>query len=180
MEIHWDELSDLGPQEREAAEAHLRRIAAQHDDLLSIRIAGHTTGHHQHGGREVHIIGHAKGREIAASRTRPDLGKALHDALGAFERELRRLRSRRSPRHPEHAHGPSMLGLVDRISRDEGYGFALIDDGRSVYFHRNALSAGLSFETLEVGQRIGLSIEAGRDGLQATVVVPAGTDTPMP
>lgn len=95
MEIHWDELSDLSEQEREAAEACLRRIGAQHDDLLAIRIAGRDSSHHRQGGREVHIACSAKGREIAAARSGPDLAKALHDALAAFERELRRLRSRR-------------------------------------------------------------------------------------
>ena len=181
MEIHWDELSDLSQQEREAAEARLRRIAAQHDDLLAVRIAGRDSSHHRQGGREVHVSGSAKGREIAASRSGPDLAKALHDALAAFERELRHLRSRRVSRRPRpRAGGPATFGSVDRLARDEGYGFALTDDGRTVYFHRNAVSGGLSFESLEVGQRIGLSIEAGKDGPQASVVVPAGPDTPSP
>jgi len=179
MEIHWDQL-DLSEDEREAAELKLRRIAAQHDDLLSIHIAGRDSAHHRHGGREVHISGHTKGREIAASRAAADLGKALHDALGAFERELRKLRGKRLPRQRARSRGPELLGLVDRIDRERGYGFALTDDGSSVYFHRNALSGGLSFERLEVGQRVGLSIEPGREGPQATVVRPASPDTPSP
>ena len=179
MEIHWDQL-ELGVELREAAEARLRRIAAQHDDLLSIHIAGRDSAHHRKGGREVHVSGYAKGREIAAARTGPDLGKALHDALDAFEHELRKLRGRRAPRQRARARGPAELGLVDRIDREQGYGFALTDDGRSVYFHRNALSGGLSFEQLEVGQRIGLSVEAGKQGPQATVVVPAPPDAPSP
>ena len=97
MEIHWDHL-ELSDVLREAAETKLRRIAAQHDDLLSLHIVGRDSAHHRKGGREVRVSGHTKGREIAASATGPDLGKALHDALGAFERELRKLRGRRSAR----------------------------------------------------------------------------------
>ena len=97
MEIHWDRL-DLSEELRETTEARLRRIAAQHDDLLAIHIAGRVSAHHRKGGCEVHVSGRAKGREIAASRSGPEPGKALHDALGAFERELRKLRGRRAQR----------------------------------------------------------------------------------
>ena len=179
MEIHWDGL-DLSEEQRVAAETRLGRIAAQHDDLLAIHIAGRESAHHRKGGREVRVSGHTKGREIAAARSGPDLAKALHDALGAFERELRKLRGRRAPRQRARARGPALLGLVDRIDREQGFGFALTDDGSSVFFHRNAVSGGLSFEELQVGQRIGLSIEAGAQGPQATVVVPAAPDAPSP
>ena len=170
MQIQWDNLGELSPAVREAVEARLVTLIAQHDDVLSVRIAGRASAHHRHGGREVHITARAKGREIVASRSAPDLAGALHDALDAFGRELRKLRARHSPRHADRAHGPALLGLVDRLNRDEGYGFALTDDGTSVYFHRNAVSGELAFESLEVGQRIALSIEAGTEGPQATVV----------
>ncbi len=95
MEVHWDDLQEIGEEPRARVEERLRRLVAQHDDVLTIRIAGHTTGHHRHGGREVHVSAHAKGKEIAASRSGADLGLALHDAVDAFARELRRLRERR-------------------------------------------------------------------------------------
>ena len=41
-----------------------------------------------------------------------------------------------------------------------------------MYFHRNALHGGLDFERLEEGQRVGLDVEGGEKGLQATVVRP--------
>jgi cold shock CspA family protein/ribosome-associated translation inhibitor RaiA len=180
MDIHWDDLAEVGEEERERIEARLRRLTAQHDDVLSIRIAGHASPHHRHGGREVHITAQAKGRRIAASRSGADLAQALHDALDVFTHELRRSRERQSARPGPRSGGPALLGVVDRVDREGGYGFVLTDDGTSVYFHRNAVSDGLSFDGLDVGQRIALNVEAGTDGPQATVIAPAPPDAPSP
>ena len=68
---------------------------------------------------------------------------------------------------------PPFLGVVDRVLRDDGYGFILTDGGEQVYFHRNAVKEGLDFERLEEADRVGLNIEAGIEGPQATTVVAA-------
>ena len=52
---------------------------------------------------------------------------------------------------------------------EEGYGFILTDAGERVYFHRNAVQNGSTFGALEEGQRVGLQIESGEKGLQATL-----------
>jgi len=67
---------------------------------------------------------------------------------------------------------------MDRALFDQGYGFILTDAGGRVYFHRNAVHGGLEFEQLEEGQRVGLNIEAGDEGPQATVVLPPPPDAP--
>ena len=64
-----------------------------------------------------------------------------------------------------------MLGVIDRIFREEGYGFILTDDGEQVYFHRNAVKEGLDFDRLEEAERVALNVEAGNEGPQATTVV---------
>ena len=181
MEIHWDNMEEVDEPLRHKLEARIRRLVAQHDDILSVRIAGQGSHHHRHGGREVHIAAHAKGQVMTAARTAPDLARALHDAVDAFAHELRHLRGRRtSPRVRPRAGGPPLLGLVDRLYREGGYGFALTDDGTSVYFHRNAVHGALDFEKLEVGQRIALDVEEGEEGPQATVIRPAAPGAPSP
>lgn len=180
VEIHWDHLEVVSDAKKADAEARLRALATQHDDLLSLRVSGHYSGHHRRGDREVRIVGKAKGRDHFVSRAHPELGGALHDAVDAFVHEVRNLRSRRVARLPARGDSPPHLGLIDRVLVDEGYGFIITDDGRSVYFHRNAVSHGLAFENLTEGQRIGLGIEAGDEGPQATVVVPAPPDAPSP
>lgn len=171
MEIHWVGMRELEASERAEVEARLERLASGHSDLIDLRITGHRTRHHQHGAQEVRITCEARGREIVAARTRPDLGLALNEVLDAFEREVHRLRekrrdlSRMSPTRPPH------LGIVDRIFRDEGYGFILMDDGEQVYFHRNAVKEGLDFDRLEEAERVALNVEPGEKGPQATTVV---------
>ena len=173
IEIHWDHLNGVSEAARTRAEERLRALAAQHDDLLSLRVSGRTSAHHRRGDREVRIVGKAKGRDFFVSRVRPELGRALHDALDAFVHEVRNLRSRLAARTPQRSDTPPHLGLIDRVLIDEGYGFIITDDGETVYFHRNAVGGGAAFEHLQEGQRIRLNVESGEDGPQATVVVPA-------
>jgi len=105
MQIQWDGMTEIGDAERAAVESRLWRIAAQHDDLSVVRIAGRESWHHRRGGREVHVSGRTRGREIAARRTGSELEPALHDAVDAFARELRKLRARGGRRLGEHLGG---------------------------------------------------------------------------
>jgi len=180
MEIHWHGAKSLADAEREAAEERLRALAADRTDLVDLRISVRSTAHHRHGGREVSIACEARGQKIVASRTRPDLRLALNEALDAFEREVWRMRHRRAQRRDERPSMPPELGVIDQVFADRGYGFILTDGGERVYFHRNAVHGGVAFEALEEGQRVGLNVEAGVEGTQATVVLPAPPDAPSP
>ena len=180
MEIHLDHLEEIPPEHRDAIEARIRGLAEGHEDLIDVRIVGQTTRHHRHGASEVHLSCQARGQEIVAKRSRDDLALALDEVVDAFEREVRRMRGRRLDRRSERLPVPPYLGLVDRILRDEGYGSILTDSGESVYFHRNAVSGGLDFDRLEEGQRVGLNIEQGDEGPQATVVVRPPPGVPAP
>jgi ribosome-associated translation inhibitor RaiA len=144
VEIHWVGLGDLDEAERVEIEARLELLAEGHDDLIDLRITGHKSGHHHHGGQEVRITCQARGREIVAARTRPDLGLALNEALDAFEREVHRLRRKRRDLSRTQPPEPPFLGIVDRIFREEGFGFILTDDGEQVYFQRGAGSGRAS------------------------------------
>jgi hypothetical protein len=53
IQIHWDHLNEVSDAAKAPAEARLRALAAQHDDLLSLRVSGHSSAHHRRGGREV-------------------------------------------------------------------------------------------------------------------------------
>jgi ribosomal subunit interface protein len=180
LEIHWVHVEGISEQQRAVTEDRLRRLAGEQDDLIDVRIAGRKSGHHRHGDQEIHIACQARGKEIVASRTRADLGMALDEALDAFEREVHELRRRRRDRREARPPEPPHLGIVDRVFREQGYGFVITDAGERVYFHRNAVNLGLNFETLEEGQRVGLNFEPGDKGLQATALVAAPPDAPSP
>jgi cold shock CspA family protein/ribosome-associated translation inhibitor RaiA len=180
VEIHWRNLDALPSARRNAIEARLLRLDEGHGDLLKLWITGATTPHHRHGAQEVSLRCQARGRELVAARSRPDLGQALDEVLDIFERELRKLRDRRSDERSRRPAGPELLGVIDRVDAEHGHGFILTDGGERVYFHRNALKGGLTFEGLAEGARVGLALEAGEEGLQASVVRPAPPDAPVP
>lgn len=180
MQIQWVDMQEIRSDEREAIESRLLALSNGHTDLIDVRIVAKQSGHHRHGGQEVRIACLARGKELVAARTRPDLSLALHEAVESFIREVKRFRDRRDDRRSEQAPAPPLLGIVDRVFRDEGYGFILTDGGEQVYFHRNAVHDGLDFEQLSEGQRVGLDLEAGQEGLQATTVGAAPPDASVP
>ena len=180
MELHWVHPEEFEEREREETERRIRELAGDHTDLIDVRITARASGHHRHGDREVRIVCNARGKELVATRSRPDAGLALHDALAAFEREVWRMRHRRTQRRNERPASAPEHGVIDEVFPEEGYGFILTDSGERVYFHRNAVSSGLSFERLGEGDRVGLNIEGGLKGPQATVVLAPSIDASAP
>jgi CspA family cold shock protein len=179
MEIHWTHTDEVDAGQRALAEQRIRSLAEAHTDLIDVRITGRHSQHHRHGAREIRITCLARGRELVVTRERDELGLALNEALDVFEREVHRLREKQRDRRNERPALPPHLGVVDQVFRDKGYGFVVTDAGQRVYFHRNSLS-GIEFERLEEGQRVGLNIEPGDRGPQATVVHTAPPDAPSP
>lgn len=105
MRIDWRNGRDIDEEQRKSAEDRLEALAEQGNDLMNVMITSKSTKHHRHGGHEIHIVCRARGRELVATRCRPDAGRALFDALGALEREVRDLRSRRTDHRGRTARG---------------------------------------------------------------------------
>ena len=98
VEIHWINLDGLEEGDRQGAEVRFRKLDASHTDLIDLRIMGKKNGHRARAGEEVRIVCQARGREIVAARSADQVGRALHDAIDAFEREVWRHRERRRDR----------------------------------------------------------------------------------
>jgi CspA family cold shock protein len=173
MNIQWRNVAGLSEPDRQAIERRLEALAAEHGDLIDVQIAAKPTQHHRHGGQEVRVSGHARGRDLVATRVRDDLAQALAEVLDAFEREVRKLRERRTDERTARVTEPPVLGVIDRVLTDRGYGFILTDDGEEVYFHQNALHE-LDFASLTLGLPVELEIERGERGPQASRVFPVG------
>ena len=94
MESHWVNAEAIEAEQRAAIEQRLAELAEGHRDLIDVRITARPNGHHRHGNQEVRITCQARGKELVAARTCPDLGLALHEAFDAFVREVRKFRDR--------------------------------------------------------------------------------------
>jgi cold shock CspA family protein len=111
--------------------------------------------------------------ELVASRN-PDQASehedafvAVRDAFQALRRQLRehiRRHRPQSPRHDDRQHG-----VVSALQRANGHGYITADDGRQIYFHKNALIGG-DFETVQTGAEVRFVEQEGDEGPQASSV----------
>lgn len=113
------------------------------------------------------------GVHLSASRNPPsaqqheDAYVALRDVFRALRRQLQdRVRARQDEPKQQFT---QPHGVIERIVPDQACGFIRADDGREIYFHKNAV-LGDRFETLRVGADVRFSEEEGRDGPQASSV----------
>jgi cold shock CspA family protein len=180
MQIHWRHPHAIPEEEREGAERRIEELARDHSNLIDLWIDVAENNHHKPGNESVTIRCQARGKEFICHGRADDPTLALRRALDSFARDVRKVRDRRTDRRVERPAAPPHLGVVDRLFAEEGYGFLLTDAGEQVYFHRNAVGAGLAFAELEEGQRVALNYEPGEKGPQATYVAPAPAGAPSP
>jgi len=89
---------------------------------------------------------------------------AVRDAFDAMERKLRRWKDEHTGR-PEVQAAP-LQGRIAEIDAHAGSGQIDTTDGRSVYFHRNAVVAG-EFDGLSIGDTVELVVDPGEDAAGA-------------
>jgi cold shock CspA family protein len=114
------------------------------------------------------------GGELAITRQpKPSFREAVSDAFSAARRQLQDYARRQRAELPT-AEEPATRGCVTRLLRYEGYGFITSDDGREIYFHRNAVPNS-GFDRLSEGTSVRFVEQEGREGPQASTVVALGT-----
>ncbi|HEY8160991.1 cold shock domain-containing protein [Methylocystis sp.] len=172
------------PAYRDQILRHIERLEDKYGRMTSCRVAVMApSGRHRTGGLyEVHIhLVLPDEREVAIDRT-PDLDErfqrfefALNDAFGRAGRQLQDEVRRMRGKVKRHEEAPT--GVVKRVMREDGYGFLESDDGREIYFHRNSVG-GPGFDNLEIGVRVNFVEEEGREGPQASRVMPIAEKAP--
>ena len=170
------ELSARAIQLDSAMEADLRRRAAKleryYDRITSCRIAVErpTGNHHNEGGPyRVRIDITVPGSELVADKEGEDLNATVRDAFKAAERQVEEFSQRRRGDVKTPVLPPQ--GQVVRMFPEEGYGFiATGEDGREIYFHRNAVLDPPGFEKIQVGSQVRFAEEQGFEGPQASTV----------
>lgn len=161
-----------------AVAAHVERRAEKletfFDRMSKCHVVVEEPHRHSRQGKKfkVEIDMHVPGRELVISRTPEDQKDDLHAAIDvAFddaERVLEDYARQRRPHSKTHVAPPR--GVIARVFQDRGYGFIAADeDGREVYFHRNAV-IGERFERLAEGTKVRFAEEDGDKGPQASTV----------
>lgn len=124
---------------------------------------------------KVSIEARVPGAELAVGRKPGDVNAhtdalvAVRDSFAAIERQLKKRRRQQYGEVKVHDGKPQ--GQVASIFHEQGYGFISVNDGREVYFHKNAVLEP-EFEELGIGDPVELTITADESprGPQATSV----------
>jgi len=174
LQLSWEHLDPSDfiqariEREVEGLEKTFGRIVA-----CAVVVEGRSHRHHQGGLYAVRIrLTLPGGKEINASRNpgadhaHEDAYVAIRDAFQAVKRQLRETVAERRDmvRHPDLA----PHGIVSKLFSEQGYGFIQADDGREIYFHKNAVLTG--FNHLRLGAAVHFSEEDGDEGPQAASV----------
>lgn len=155
-------------------EAYIRdkvyALETLYDGIISCRVTVDCPiEHHQKGGPysvQIDIV--VPGAELVVSNRKDEsLHAAIRESFEAMRKQIVEYVGRRKDTGQGHEAPPR--GRVVQLFPDDGYGFIETDDGRTLYFHRNAvLEPG--FERLEVGTRVRFAEEPGDEGPQASTV----------
>jgi cold shock CspA family protein len=96
-----------------------------------------------------------------------NLRQAIDDAFKAAGRRLQDYARRQ--RGSVKSHEPLPTARVSKLFPKKGYGFMTTQDGREIYFHKNAV-LNRGFNKLKTGTKVRFAEEEGEKGLQASTV----------
>lgn len=106
--------------------------------------------------------------ETSKGKMHDPLDVIVRDTFGRARRQLQTLVEKQRGElksHPEQ----QIMGFVDTIFYDEGYGFLKTDNGFEIYFHENSV-VNDDFKRLKPGSGVRFVPEDGEKGPQASTV----------
>jgi cold shock CspA family protein/ribosome-associated translation inhibitor RaiA len=165
---------DLDPRTREFIQREASTLDRFYDSVTTTRVVI-TVPAHQGAGLDparygVRIDLTVPGGELAVTRQqKPGLRQAIRDAFAVARARLQDY-AREQRLDVKHHEAPT-AGRVARLFSHAGYGVIETEDGREIHFERGSvLNDG--FEHLNEGARVRFVEVPGREGPQATTVVP--------
>lgn len=174
LQITWRDVDRSAAVENDIR-AKARKLDHFYEHIVSCRVLVEASHRHHHKGNlyRIRIEIEVPDDEIVVTRdpaenhAHEDIYVAVRDAFDAARRQLQdyvRIRRHDVKRHDEHR-----TGRVFFTRPNEDYGFIRTDDGREIYFHRNAL-INADLGALEDGIEVLYVEEQGREGPQAKQV----------
>jgi cold shock CspA family protein len=107
-------------------------------------------------------------REPGESNMHDPLDVIVRDSFDAMQRQVKKVVDQQRDevkRHPEQEN----MAIVQEVNREEDYGFIRTVDGRSIYFHKNAVIQD-DWDRIEAGTGVRFVEKMGVDGPQASTI----------
>jgi cold shock CspA family protein len=106
-------------------------------------------------------------KHLELNTAHKNLRQAIDDAFKAAGRRLQDYARRQ--RGSVKSHEPPPTARVSKLFPKKGYGFITTQDGREIYFHKNAV-LNHGFNKLKTGAKVRFAEEEGDKGLQASTL----------
>jgi cold shock CspA family protein len=106
-------------------------------------------------------------KHLELNNAHENLRQAIDHAFKAAGRRLQDYARRQ--RGSVKSHEPPLTAHVSKLFPKNGYGFITAQDGREIYFHKNAV-LNRGFNKLKTGAKVRFAEEEGEKGLQASTV----------
>lgn len=148
------------------------------DHVTSVRVSVEKINEHQQRGQpyRVRVIARVPpGHELVAASepTKGDLhipiDKEIRDTFHALGRQVKEVNQRQKGAVKMHPQTSESTGIIERVLKEEGYGFIRSPEGEEIYFHRNSV-LHRNFDRLAEGTGVRYVRETGEKGPQASTV----------
>ncbi len=139
--------------------------------VLHLRVSIEATTHHKEGGYEVKIVASVPNDTVVVTRKGEIVRPLLIEAFDVLTLQLKEIlrKKRKSKKQTEAAVVSDSVGIINKVSPHESYGFITTFDEREIYFHENALK-NVEIDDLVEGDSVIYGESLGDKGPQASWV----------
>jgi cold shock CspA family protein len=139
--------------------------------VLHLRVAIEATTHHKEGGFEVKLVATVPNDTVVVTRKGEMVRPLLIEAFDVLSLQLKEIlrKKRKVKKHVEMPLDGDRVGIIQKVSPHESYGFIATYDEREIYFHENALKNS-SIDDLMEGDSVIYGETFGDKGPQASWV----------
>jgi len=139
--------------------------------VLHLRVSIEATTHHKEGGYEVKVVASVPNDTVVVTRKGERVRPLLIEAFDVLALQLKEIlrKKRKSKKQAEPTAAVDSVGVINKVSPHESYGFITTFDDREIYFHENALK-NVEIDDLVEGDSVIYGESIGDKGPQASWV----------
>lgn len=139
--------------------------------VLHLRVSIEATTHHKEGGYEVKVVASVPNDTVVVTRKGERVRPLLIEAFDVLALQLKEIlrKKRKSKKQAEPTAAADSVGVINKVSPHESYGFITTFDDREIYFHENALK-NVEIDDLVEGDSVIYGESIGDKGPQASWV----------